>query len=239
MSLSSEWTRKRLPKAGLRSRRAGRMPSVGDRMTTVLLVDDHPIVARYTKREIEAIREGACVRVVGSLSQAEQDIGLRGAPDYVLLDLILPDCDGLFGLVRIKKLAPLAIIGIVTGETNPEVMRDCFLNGARGYLMKNVGAEDFSEALRKLLTNGFFYPTQASHSLSPRSLSRLTKRELDVLQALATGKANKQLAPPLRISESTLKTYLRSIYEKLGVRTRTEAVREGLDRGLIDRRRRK
>ena len=178
------------------------------------------------------------VLVAGSLESAEALIADGAAPDYVLLDLILPDCEGLTGLVRLRKLAPSAVIGVVTGETSPEVMRDCFAQGARGYLTKNTGAEEFTEALRKLFDNGFFYPRQAIDPAPAKSTPRVTRREVEVLRALATGKRNKQLAPTLNISESTFKTYLRNIYEKLGVRTRVEAVRRGVELGIIDTRRR-
>jgi DNA-binding NarL/FixJ family response regulator len=207
-------------------------------MTRVLIVDDHPLVARYTKAEVAALRPEAELLVAGSLEDAEALIGDGAVLDYVLLDLILPDCEGLAGLVRIRKLAPNAVIGVVTGETNPDVMRDCFTQGARGYLTKNTGAEEFTDALRKLFENGFFYPPQAVDLTSGRSACRLTPREVQVLRALATGKRNKQLAPTLGISESTFKTYLRIIYEKLGTRTRVETFRRGVELGLVDTRRR-
>jgi DNA-binding NarL/FixJ family response regulator len=207
-------------------------------MTSVLIIDDHPLVARYTKAEVAALRPDAEVRVAGTLEDAEALISGGVEPDYVLLDLMLPDCDGLTGLVRLRKLVPSAVIGVVTGVTNPDVMRDCFTQGARGYLTKNTGAEEFTEALRKLIENGFFYPPQAADPLPARSVHRLTPREVEVLRALALGKGNKQLAPLLNISESTFKTYLRNIYEKLSVRTRVQAVRRGEELGVVDTRRR-
>lgn len=206
-------------------------------MTRVLIVDDHPMVARYTKNEVAMLRPGALVFIAVSLGEAESFLESQEQPDYVLLDLMLPDCNGLAGLVRLRNRSPKAVIAVVSGETNPGVMRDCFSQGARGYLTKSTGADEFTEALRKLFDNGFFYPPQAADPLPARFTQRLTQREISVLRALAIGKANKQLAPTLGISESTFKTYLRIIYEKLGARTRVEAVRRGLELGLIDTRR--
>jgi DNA-binding NarL/FixJ family response regulator len=208
-------------------------------MTKVLIVDDHPLVARYTKAEVAALRPGADIVIAGTLTEAEALVTDSATPNYILFDLILPDCDGLAGVVRLRHLAPNAVIGVISGETNPEVMRDCFLQGAKGYLTKSAGAEEFTEALRKLLDNGFFYPRQAADSLPARATHRLTPREAEVLRALAIGKANKQLAPMLNISESTFKTYLRIIYDKLGVRTRVQAVRRGEELGVVDTRRRR
>ncbi|MGB3428075.1 MAG: response regulator transcription factor [Burkholderiaceae bacterium] len=207
-------------------------------MTKVLIVDDHPMVARYTRNEVIVLRPEATVLLAGTLSEAEAIVEQDGPPEYVLLDLMLPDCEGLSGLVRLRALAPQSVIGVVSGETNPEVMRDCFAQGARGYLTKSTGADEFTDALRKLVDNGFFYPPQAADPVPAKSNHRLTQREIDVLRALAIGKVNKQLAPLLQISESTFKTYLRSIYEKLEVRTRLEAVRRGAELGLIETRRR-
>lgn len=219
--------------------RAGRIDCRGEiRVTKVLIVDDHPMVARYTKNEVIVLRPEATVLLAGTLSEAEAIVAGDGSPDYVLLDLMLPDCEGLSGLVRLRTLAPSSVIAVVSGETNPDVMRDCFAQGARGYLTKSTGADEFTDALRKLFDNGFFYPPQAWNAVPAKSSHRLTRRETDVLRALAIGKVNKQLAPLLRISESTFKTYLRSIYEKLGVRTRLEAVRRGVELGLIETRRR-
>ena len=106
-------------------------------------------------------------------------------------------------------------------------------------MTKSTGAEEFTEALRKLFDNGFFYPRQAADPCPLGQHIGLTPREAEVLRALAIGKANKQLAPTLNISESTFKTYLRNIYEKLGVRTRVEAVRRGEELGVVDTRRRR
>jgi DNA-binding NarL/FixJ family response regulator len=202
-----------------------------------LIVDDHPMVAKYTRSEVIALRPDAEVHVAGSLRAGEELLLQRGLPDYILLDLMLPDCDGLAGLVRLRRLAPKAVIAIVSADTSPAVMRDCFAQGARGYITKSTGADDFTEALRRLFDNGFFYPQQAASPAPVDHSVKLTNRELEVLRALAIGKANKQLAPLLEISESTFKTYLRSIYEKLGARTRVEAVRRGIEMGLVDARR--
>jgi DNA-binding NarL/FixJ family response regulator len=195
------------------------------------------MVARYTANELAVLRPEANVRVAGTLAEAEALLTAGFKPDYVLLDLMLPDSHGLFALVAVRKLAPSAVVGVVSGETDPSVMRDCFMQGARGYLTKSTGADEFTEALRKLLDNGFYYPPQAVATRPPGPTHRLSRREVEVLRVLALGKSNKQLAPMLQVSESTFKTYLRSLYEKLGVRTRLEAVRRGEELGFVPLRR--
>lgn len=207
-------------------------------MTRVLIVDDHPIIAKYTAAEVSRLRPDAEVVTAGSLLQAEAVVSAGGAPDYILLDLTLPDCEGLSGLVRLRRSAPTSVIAVLSGETSPAVMRDCFTQGARGYVAKNCGADEFTGALRKLFESGYFYPPQAADPPPAAPRHRLTPREEAVLQALAQGRVNKQLAAGLNITESTFKTYLRNIYEKLGVRTRVQAVRRGEQLGVIDTRRR-
>ena len=108
-------------------------------MTKVLIVDDHPLVARYTKAEVAALRPDADIVVAGTLAEAEALIADGTRPDYILFDLMLPDCDGLAGVVRLRQLAPNAVIGVISGETNPEVMRDCFLPGSQRLLDQEHG----------------------------------------------------------------------------------------------------
>ena len=205
-------------------------------MAYVLIVDDHPFVAAATARETASLLPGAETRCVDSVSSAEAAIAERGqAPDFILLDLLLPDADGLSGLVRLRNVAPNAITAIVSGETSPQVMRDAFAQGARGYLTKTRDVDEFTDSLKKFFDRGFFFPPEAAKPpLSQKNRpARLTDREVAALNALASGKVNKQLADILGVAESTFKTHLRAIYKKLGVRTRVEAVTRARQLGLI------
>jgi DNA-binding NarL/FixJ family response regulator len=204
-------------------------------MAYVLIVDDHPFVAAATAREIGSLLPGAEARCVESIASAEGAIAERGqTPDFILLDLLLPDADGLSGLVRLRHVAPQSIIAIVSGEVNPQVMRDAFSQGARGYLTKTRDVDQFTDGLRKLFERGFFFPPEAAEP-APKNQrpGHLTEREVAALNALASGKVNKQLADILGVAESTFKTHLRAIYKKLGVRTRVEAVSRARQLGLI------
>lgn len=205
-------------------------------MAYVLIVDDHPFVAAATAREVASLLPGAKTRCVESVSSAEVAIAERGqTPDFILLDLLLPDADGLSGLVRLRIVAPNAITAIVSGEASPQVMRDAFAQGARGYLTKTRDVDDFTDSLKKFFDRGFFFPPEAARpTLSQQNRpARLTDREVAALNALASGKVNKQLADILGVAESTFKTHLRAIYKKLGVRTRVEAVSRARQLGLI------
>jgi DNA-binding NarL/FixJ family response regulator len=204
-------------------------------MAYVLIVDDHPFVAAATARETASLLPGAETFCVDSISSAEAAIKERGlAPDFILLDLLLPDADELSGLVRIRRVAPNSIIAIVSGEVNPQVMRDAFAQGARGYLAKTRDVDQFTDGLRKLFERGFYFPPEAAEPTpNHQRPARLTEREVAALNALASGKVNKQLADILGVAESTFKSHLRAIYKKLGVRTRVEAVGRARQLGLI------
>lgn len=209
-------------------------------MTRVLIVDDHPFVAAATARETASLLPGAETLCVESVASAEEAIAQNGqAPDFILLDLLLPDADGLSGLTRLRHAAPLAIIAIVSGEVSPQVMRDAFAQGARGYLTKTRDVDQFTDGLKKLFERGFFFPPEAAEP-TPKTKrpAHLTEREAAALNALASGKVNKQLADILGVAESTFKTHLRAIYRKLGVRTRVEAVSRARQLGLIGSERR-
>ena len=204
-------------------------------MPHVLIVDDHPLVASATAREVAAILPDAQTICVKSIAAAEGAVA-AAAPDFILLDLVLPDAEGLSGLVRLRQLAPNSIIALVTGETSRQVMRDAFAIGARGYLVKTNDVDAFLEGLSKLFQRGFYFPPEAAEAPDEvvRRSGPLTAREVAAVRALATGKANKQLADILGVTESTFKSHLRAIYKKLGVRTRLQAVGRARQLGLLE-----
>ena len=208
-------------------------------MTRVLIVDDHPLVARATANEVRMLKRAVETQLAHSIEEAERLVTESEPPDTILLDLRLPDTDGLSGLVRLHKLAPKATIAIVSAEDNPQVMRDAFSLGARGYLMKSRDIDQFTEALRKVLEYGFYFPPEVTTPAPASAPSpHLTDREEEVVRALASGKVNKQLAGMRGVSESTFKTHLRAIYRKLGVRTRVQAAGRARELGLLAVRRR-
>ena len=202
-------------------------------MPRVLIVDDHPLVARATANEVRMVSRDAQTQIAHSIEEAEKILANGDCPDTVLLDLRLPDTEGLSGLVRLHELAPKATIAIVSAEDNPQVMRDAFSQGARGYLTKGRDIDQFTDALRKVLDYGFYFPPEVTTPSPTPPASHLTDREEEVVRALASGKVNKQLADMLGVSESTFKTHLRAIYRKLGVKTRIQAAGRARELGLL------
>ena len=131
-------------------------------MTRVLIVDDHPLVARATANEVRMVKREAETRLAHSIEEAERVIAEWEEPDTILLDLRLPDTDGLSGLVHLHKLVPKATIAIISAEDDPHVMRDAFAQGARGYLTKGRDIDQFTEGLRKVLDYGFYFPPEVT-----------------------------------------------------------------------------
>ena len=158
-------------------------------MTRVLIIDDHPLVARATANEVRMVKREAETRLAHSIEEAEAVIAEWEAPDTILLDLRLPDTDGLSGLVHLHKLAPKATIAIISAEDDPHVMRDAFAQGARGYLTKGRDIDQFTEGLRKVLDYGFYFPPEVTTPAPTAPAAHLTDREEEVVRALGAGQS--------------------------------------------------
>ena len=156
-------------------------------MTRVLIIDDHPLVARATANEVRMVKRDAETRLAHSIEEAERVIAEWEEPDTILLDLRLPDTEGLSGLVHLHKVVPKATIAIISAEDDPNVMRDAFAQGARGYLTKGRDIDQFTEGLRKVLDYGFYFPPEVTTPAPPPPSLHLTDREEEVVRALALG----------------------------------------------------
>ncbi|MEU0491122.1 response regulator transcription factor [Nocardiopsis sp. NPDC006139] len=202
----------------------------------LFLVDDHPIV----RAGLSALFEGEeDIEIVGEAADgtdAVRLIGLR-SPDVVLMDLRLEGgLDGVAVTERVLALpAPPRVLVLTTYENDGDIMR-ALDAGASGYLLKDSPPERLFEAVRAA--------ARGETVLSPHVAARLvrrvrdprpavTPRELEILRLLAKGAGNREIARTLFVTEATVKTHLQRIYAKLGVETRTAAVRAAVDLSLI------
>jgi two-component system NarL family response regulator len=199
----------------------------------VLIADDH-----VTVREGLAAIVGrqSDMEVAGEVAngQAAVDLWRERRPDVTLMDLRMPVMDGAVAIGEIRRIEPSArIIVLTTFDTDNDISR-AIRAGAKGYLLKDAERDELLGCIRRVHAGETCIPTALVAKLAAgMSTESLTTRELDVLRMLAAGKSNKEIALRLSITETTVKSHLRSIFTKLGVLSRTEAVTVASRRGLV------
>ena len=200
---------------------------------TIMLVDDHYLV-RVGLASVIALE--ADMTVCAEASTGEQAIGLFRArrPTVTLMDLRLPGMSGLKTTEAIHAEFPDARIIVLSTYVSDEEIYAALQAGAMAYLVKSVGREELTQAIRKAAAGRRHIPAELATRLADRmSRAQLSTRELDVLRLLVGGKRNREIASVLDITEGTVKLHVSSILGKLGVVDRTEAVTVALQRGIV------
>ncbi len=207
----------------------------------ILIVDDHPVVRDGLRSMLSTQPD---FQVVGEAVNGVEAVQLaaRLKPDVILLDLEMPDLDGVSALAQVRATDPQARVIIVTAYDTDERIVQAVVAGAQGYLLKGAPREEIFRAIRVVNEGGsLLQPIVASklmRHMSDRAsqsadTDSLTPRELEVLGLLAQGKSNKQIAAELVITERTTKFHVSSILSKLKAANRTEAVKIAVQRGLV------
>jgi DNA-binding NarL/FixJ family response regulator len=199
----------------------------------VLCVDDHPLM----REGIAAIiRNEADMSMVGEASNGREAVDLyrQHQPDITLMDLRLPDISGIDALTAIRAEFPDARVVMLTTFEGDVEMQRALSAGAQGYLLKNMPRKKLVEALRRVHGGAKSIPPEVAAQLAQHmGEEALTRREIEVLQQMAGGNRNRDIAEALFISEETVKGHVKHIIEKLGASDRTEAVAIGVRRGII------
>ncbi|MEH2361088.1 response regulator transcription factor [Nostoc sp.] len=205
-------------------------------MIKVLLVDDQSLIRQGLKALLELEPD---IEIVGEAENGEQAINLVAQlqPDVILLDIRMPIMDGVAATREIQKRFAKTKILVLTTFDDDEYVSAAMQNGAMGYLLKDTPSEELAVAIRavhkgytqlgpgivkKLLTQ-FSHPTPTQSLPVPSSLAELTPREKEVLQLIATGASNREIAQELYISEGTVKNHVTNILNRLNLRDRTQA----------------
>jgi two-component system NarL family response regulator len=203
------------------------------KLIRIIVADDH-----VTVREGLAaiIGRQPDMRVVAEAANGGEAYArwLEHRPDVLLLDLRMPVLDGMGVMERIRSTAPEArIVVLTTFDTDSEIA-GAIKGGAKGYLLKDAPRDVLVETIRKVHAGETCIPAGLVAKLvAGVSSESLTDRELEVLTLVARGMSNKEIATSLAISETTVKTHLRSVFAKLRVLSRTEAIAAACRRGLV------
>jgi len=200
----------------------------------ILVVDDHPIVRQGVAGLVGGQPD---MSIVGQASNGREAIQQFRAhhPDVVVMDLQMPEMNGLDALMAIRDEVPEArIIMLTTYAGDAQVLR-AIKAGARGYLIKSALHKELLEAIRAVYSGRKLLSAEASFEVAEHATDdALTPAEVRVLQLIARGNANKEIAEQLSVSEETVKGQVRNILSKLGARDRTHAAMIGLKRGIIE-----
>ena len=203
------------------------------RKIRVVLADDHPVVRNGLAAIVDQQTD---MEVVAEAGDGDEAITLyrRFQPDVMVLDLRMPKRDGVAVVEQVMAASPEARLLIMTTYDGDEDIFRCLSQGAKGYLLKDAPRQEILSAIRAVSEDRAY----TSSSVAAKALQRmgkpsLTQRELDVLQLVALGRSNKDIARRLSITEGTTKTHVKAILEKLDAISRTEAVAVAHKRGLI------
>ena len=199
----------------------------------VLLVDDHTIVREGLRVLIETQSDLA---VVGEAKNGQEALDQYEStkPDILLLDLVLPDMCGVDVIKKLRQnYAPVFILVLTTFDGEEDIYR-ALKAGAMGYLLKDTPKKELFRAIREVSSGNRFIPEEIASKLAAYiGEIELTARESEILQLIAKGSSNKKIAESLFITEGTVKTHINHILKKLSVKSRTEAVKVAIERGLL------
>jgi two-component system, NarL family, response regulator NreC len=207
----------------------------------VLIVDDHAVV-RSGLKLVLAAEKG--IEPVGEAGSAREAIfeARSVKPDVILLDVVMPDQSGLEIIPTLLKEHPEAKVLVLSMQDDPQYVREAFGAGASGYVLKEAADSEVVSAVREVAGGGrYVYPELGARLVAAESEERrraeedpLSERESEVLQLLALGHTNQEIAQQLFISVRTAETHRAHIMQKLRLSSRAELVRYALERGLLD-----
>lgn len=201
----------------------------------IVIVDDHPMVTEGIEAILETYDD---IDVVGTLSGGQAIIDQVDdlAPDVILLDLNMPDMNGLSATEILLEKRPDTRVLILSMHDTPEYIQTALSHGAKGYILKDVPTEEIKTAIDTVMTGQQYLCTGATAALAPKTHDGrevLTSREQTILLQLAQGNSNKQVAANLDISVRTVETHRKNIKRKLGISTTAGLTRYALEHGVL------
>ena len=203
----------------------------------VVIADDHQLMLAGIRRALEA--DGG-FEIVGETRNGAEVPGIvdQARPELVLLDVRMPNLDGLACLEEIRRRHPEIKVVMLSASQDEQLIETALRRGASAYLVKNIDAADLPSTLRQALEGNIYRPVTTPTEPETRGAraAGLTDREVSILTALSRGLSNDEIAKEFWVARQTVKFHLTNIYRKLGVRNRAEAMRQAYAFGLVDHR---
>jgi DNA-binding NarL/FixJ family response regulator len=212
--------------------------------TRILLVDDHPLVRRALR---DILEKESDLEVVGEAGDGRQAIDMTGQyrPDIVIMDISMPILNGVEATKQIKASNPLVSVLILTVHTDVETIFSILQAGASGYLVKSIFGPEVIHTIRAVRDGDMVLSAEVSQEVikyafqhapkpaKPVSQERISAKGMEVLSLAAKGLSNKEIGAELGIAEATVKSYFVDVFQKLNVRSRTEAIFVSLKSGIL------
>ena len=198
---------------------------------SILIADDHPLFREALTYIVKSVVVDAKITEATNYEQTKTCLS-NAAFSLAFLDLNMPDSTGLTDLALIKKLYPSVPIVVVSAHEDPNIIRTCFDYNASGYIIKSSSPDEIKNAINTVIAGNTYTPKGVDLSgqkndpeqIATDQVSSLTPSQLKVLIEMGKGKLNKQIAYELNITEATVKAHITTIFKKLKINNRTQAV---------------
>lgn len=199
---------------------------------SILIADDHPLFREALKYIVASAIPGAEMREAVNYQETKSLLD-ESKFDLIFLDLNMPDSNGLTDLALLKKLHPHTPIVVVSAHEEPNIVLTCIEFNASGYIVKSSSPTEIKLAIKKILAGETYHPSwidlhrekeSQATSFASDKVDTLTPSQLRVLMEIGKGKLNKQIAFDLDVSEATIKAHITSMFKKLKINNRTQAV---------------
>lgn len=203
-------------------------------MIRIVIADDHPLFRTALSQAVATTVDAAEILEAADLDATLERLDADTPIDLVLLDLHMPGSQGLAGLARLRGLYPEVAVVVVSANEDPGVIRRALDQGAAGFIPKSAGLDELGSAIEAVLDCRTWVPERLSRAVSEQTadeqdaelaqrIGQLTPQQYKVLLRVADGQLNKQIADELGIQERTVKAHMSEIFQRLGVRNRTQA----------------
>lgn len=196
-------------------------------MDRIVVADDHPLFREALVSAVRKARPDASVVECSSYAEAEAALN-SGTVDLMLLDLKLSDVEGMTGLNLVRANHPAVPVVVVSASEEPHTVRHALAVGAAGFIPKSASLETMIEAIGQIMEGETWAPdvgeAEGEEADLQSRIASLTPSQLRILEGLKAGRLNKQIAYDLGVTEATIKAHLTSVFRKLGVQNRTQAV---------------